>query len=247
MLPEIPACELTRVLEDCAAELLEAAGVERPPVDAFEVAAAQGILVGRSGDQRGRAQFVRLRGQGGRAQPSIFLRDEDRRERLQWALAHEVAESVAYRVFAELGVQAVEAPPDARERIANDLARRLLLPGGWYFPAARDCQWDLFALKARFPTASHELIARRMLDDEPPIIVTIFDHGRAGFRRMNRPGIPPPLTPLESSAWRQAHGSGNPVLEEDDGHEARAWPIHEPNWRREIVRLELPAGFEDVA
>ena len=81
-------------------------------------------------------------------------------------------------MFEILGVDAREAPPNTRESVANQLAGRLLLPVAWFKPKAVRAGWDLFELKREFSTASHELIARRMLDFEPAVMITVFDHGR---------------------------------------------------------------------
>ncbi len=119
-------------------------------------------------------------------------------------MAHEIGELFADRVFDELGVDPREAPSGARETVANQLAGRLLLPREWFGEAGAECGWDLFELKERFATASHELIARRMLDFPPSIGITIFDNGRRTFRRGNLPNRMPPLVPLERSGL--AHG-----------------------------------------
>ena len=115
------------------------------------------------------------------------MRPEPRLERRQWAVAHEIGEHVAYRVFLQWGVDPRETAPKAREAVANNLAGRLLLPTAWFAADGAACGWDLLALKARYRTASHELIARRMLECRPPVIISIFDHRRISFRRSNFP------------------------------------------------------------
>ena len=209
MLPEIPPEQFSALLERVAGELLDAAGVAGPPVDAAAVARRLGMVVAADGRMAGRARHVRLGARGyaaGRA--AILLAPEPRRERRQWAVAHELGEHAAERVFAALGVDPREAGDAARERVANELAARMLLPGGWFARAARDCGWDLAGLKERFATASHELIARRMLDFPPPVIVTIFDNGRLHWRRSNVPGRVPPLSAAEHNCRTDAHQTG---------------------------------------
>ena len=71
--------------------------------------------------------------------------------------------------------------------------------------------WDLLELKRRFATASHELIARRMLECRPAVIVTIFDQGRIAFRRGNLPGRVPPLSPAERACWQGVHEENRPL------------------------------------
>ena len=261
MVSEIPAEQLRQVLEAVAREILREAAVARPPVDAFHVAERLGLIIARDrpvadGAEQPRARFVRLAAGNGLAQPlmsdrhegqgAILLADDPRRERRQWAVGHEIGESRAYRVFGELGVDPREAPPAAREEIANRLANSLLLPRDWFLRDGVGVDWDLFDLKSIYATASHELIARRMLDMPPPVIVTVADQGRCVWRRGNGLARTPPLTPPERAAWIAAHDGGQPAAcdrsELPEGvDDVRAWPIHEPGWRREIVRTEVVA------
>jgi hypothetical protein len=260
MLPEIPAEQFRQVLDTVAREVLLEAGLEQPPVDAFHVAEQLGLIVARDqpaahGLAQPRARFVRLGAgakliqtnegdDGGVNQGAILLADDPRRERRQWAVAHEIGESRAYRVFAELGVDPRDAPVAAREDVANRLAGALLLPRDWFLRDGVRVDWDLFDLKAIYATASHELIARRMLEMPPALIVTLADQGRCIWRRSNRSFRAPPLTSVERDAWIAAHDGGQTVQCEsselpDGVDDVRAWPIHEPGWRREIIRTEL--------
>jgi hypothetical protein len=107
-----------------------------------------------------------------------------------------------------------------------------------------DLEWDLNELKARYATASNEMIARRMLEMPPPVIVTLFDQGKRQWRKSNRHFRTPPMTPPEVDAWKVAHETAAAArceqAELPQGIEdVRAWPVHEPQWRREIVRTAL--------
>ena len=239
MLPELTQDEFSAALDAVAAGVLETAGQCAPPVDAARLARAMGLALAWDTDQPGRGRVVRLAGFGV-AQPrgSILLRPEPRPERVQWATAHEIGETCAWRVFELLGVDPREAPAGERELVANQLAGRLLLPRDVFAADGRALGWDLFDLKARYAAASHELIARRMLDFAPPIIITLFDHGRRSWRRGNLDRRPPALVPLEASAHRAAHERGEQILEETALCRVQAWPIHEPQWKREILRTE---------
>ena len=244
MLPEIPAEQLAAALDDCAAEVLAAAEIVRPPVDAFRLAERLGLVVARDGASPARGRLVRLHA-GGRGEcGTVLLADEERPERRHWALAHEIGESVAYRVFAHLGINPAAAPPATREQVANHLASCLLLPRSWFVRCGRRVDWDLLELKEHFSTASYELIARRMLEMPPPAIVTLFDQGRLRWRRSNVLRCAPRLSDAEMQTWQAAHESGQPShdngqLPEDGIESIRCWPIHEPEWRREILRTEL--------
>jgi hypothetical protein len=122
--------------------------------------------------------------------------------------------------------------------VANALASRLLLPTAEFLEKGRACVWDLFELKQHFATASHELIARRMLDFPPLVIVSVFDQNRPTWRKSNLPGRMPRPSQREIDCRDAAHGQRRTVY--DDGPPVIcAWPIHESNWQREIVRMEV--------
>ncbi len=239
MLAEVTREDLAAALDAVADALLWQAGVVGPPVDAFTLAAKLGIAVAPDQWQTGRARYVRLRnwtGEGPR--PAILLRADPRPEREHWAVAHEIGEHAAHRVFAHLRVSAGEAPA-AREAVANWLAARLLLPSPWFQADARACGWNLTTLKRRYPTASHELIARRMLDAEPAVVISVYDHGELGFRRGNHSVAVPPPNGVERRCQAGAHRTGQPCAAAGVGCRVDAWPIHEPGWQREILRTEV--------
>lgn len=240
MLPEIPSEEYAACLDAVAEQLLREARIEAPPVDAFTVARGLGITVARDDRQRGRARFVRLQGhRGGTPRATILLRSDPRSERRQWAVAHEIGEHAAWRVFCVLGADPGEVASDARETVANHLAGRLLLPQAWFAEDGPAENWDLGALKERYRTASHELIARRMLEFPAPIIITIFDQGRLFLRRSNLPGVVPPPSEEETRQQQAARATGFPQTDTA----VRCWAIHEPGWKREILRREVVEVF----
>jgi hypothetical protein len=244
MLPEITSEELSAGLDAVAMDVLSEAEVDGPPVDAVAVAQAIGMTVAVDDRQHARARFVRLTGVNGRGpRPTILLRPEPRFERRQWAVAHEIGEHVAHRLFSGLLVDPREVATNVRETVAAHLAGRLLLPGPWFAADAPACAWDLLALKSRYRTASHELIARRMLDLPAPVIVTIFDHAQVSLRRSNVPGQVPPPSAAETACWRTAHEHNRPEQCADGLQAIQAWPVHEPGWKREIVRAEVELEF----
>lgn len=240
MFSSLTAEEWAGGLDAVAAEVLDAAGVDRPPVDAPVLAQAMGLTVALDDRQQGRARCVRLRGFRGRAsRPTVLLWPDPRAERRQWALAHEIGEHVAHRVFHQLGVDPRVVSPQIREVVANQMANRLLLPTAWFAADAAASDWDLLALKARYATASHELIARRMLEFPPPAILSIFDRGHLSFRRGNMPGRVPPLAPEEFRCWKSVHCRNRPEEASQGQNRVRVWPVHEPDWKREILRTEI--------
>lgn len=245
MLPEIPPEEFSATLDAVAAEVLAEAGIVEPPVDTVQVARALGITVAWDDRQAGRGRYVRLRGRhGGRTRSTIVARPEPRPERQQWAVAHEIGEHTSHRVFAALGIDGRESPPDAREQVANYLASRLLLPAAWLVADAAACDWDLLRLKRRYPTASHELIGRRMLEMPPPVIVTIFDNGALHFRRSNVPGRVPGPSPVELACRLAVHQQALPQSRRDGLRTIQGWPVHEDAWKREILRTEVATSAD---
>src|SRR5262249_37544676 len=158
IVPEMTGEELAVVLDGIAADVLSSADYHQPPVDAALLAERIGVTVAWDDRQPGRARRVQLAGARADVHPSILLRHDRRLERQHWALAHEIGESLAERAFAELRVDPREAPPQAREQMANRLAARLLLPRHWFASDGAACNWDLLAMKGHFSTASHELI-----------------------------------------------------------------------------------------
>lgn len=245
MLAEYTREELAAGLDRVAENLLDRVGVVAPPIDAFALARTLGIAVALDDRQDGRARYVRLNDRRGRGHPTILLRPEPRFERRQWAVAHEIGEHVACLVFAEWGIDPAVASPNVREEVANNLAGRLLLPTVWFAADGAACHWDLPSLKQRYRTASHELIARRMLECRPPVIISIFDQKRMTFRRSNVPGRVPPPSSAEMDCWHKVWRGSSPLLTLGGDDRIQAWPIHEDGWKREILRTEANRWTDD--
>lgn len=243
MYPSAASGQWSAELDATVEEILGQSQVFSPPVDAIAISRRLGIVVATDDRLSGRARRVQLRPVRGPAQETIFLRPEPRPERQQWAVAHELGERWAQRVFNRMDLIPAEVAPAMREAVANQVADRLLAPTLWLSSIAGEVDWDLLKLKQRFATASHELLARRMLDFDPPVIVTVFDQANITWRRSNVDGqrIPPP-DELEHRLREEAHRFGRTCEEETPAIRVRVWPIHEDRWRREIVRMEL-RGF----
>jgi len=212
------------------AKLLDAAGITAPPVDALLIAQRLEWPVVWDRGQAGRARIHHLDGR-----PTLFVSPEHRPERLQWAVAHEIGEASAWPVCRDLGIAADELLPRQREELANQFAQRLLLPTAWF--GASDN--DLFALKARFATASHELIAWRWLDRAEPTIVTVFDHGELTRRRCNFAARTPAMLPKERECAAEARDHRTVADRTWPHGRCTAWAVHEPGWQREILRTTV--------
>ena len=132
----------------------------------------------------------------------------------------------------------------AREQMANQLAGSLLLPWDWFQADGEMLDWDLLELKQVYASASHELIARRMLQMSPSVIVSLFDQGKLIWRRSNVLGKPPSITFAENKTWSATNSCGQSCRLEltnlpEGLRDIRCWPAHEPDWHREIMRTEL--------
>ena len=108
----------------------------------------------------------------------------------------------------------------AREQVANRLANALLLPRRWFAADGLEHDWDLLELKEHYVTASHELIARRMLDMRSPIVITVCDQGRDSLAAEQR--VQPRLKcltknatrgelPITRAFWLATHSTGKPA------------------------------------
>ena len=244
MLAEISDQEFAAGLDAVAAEVLWEAGIAGPPIDALAVAEGLQLEVTRDFAMPHRGRLVRLaepHNSGGVG--TIVLGAAERPEREQWAIAHEIGESVAYRVFERLGIGFDEGLPTGRELVANQFASALLLPRRWFAADGRDRDWNLPELKERYSTASYELIARRMLEMQPPVVITVCDQGQVHWRKSNVTARPPELTPEERAVWRSVHESGRQADEIQNAElgleRVRCWAIHESDWKREVIRSDV--------
>jgi Zn-dependent peptidase ImmA (M78 family) len=232
--PEEVHAAVDRMVE----ELLSSAGVSAPPVDAIALAQKHlGIVVclDRGQPQRGRAQRA-----GGRKQ--IFLRPEPSEERHQWTVAHEIGEHLKADLLRRLGIDPEQTRPMSGESLANLFAHRLLVPTGWLGDEGRAAGYDLAALKERFGTASHEVIAWRLLDLDEPCVITVVDNGHVQRRRGNAWRVPRELSPAEVECQRYVHHYSRPRVVSSGGWTVQGWPVHQPDWKREILRSVVAEG-----
>jgi Zn-dependent peptidase ImmA (M78 family) len=188
--------------------------------------------------QRGRAQ----RG-GGRRQ--IFLRPEPSEERHQWTVAHEIGEHLKVELLQRLGIEPGGTRPLLGESLANLFAHRLLVPTPWLKTSARVCGHDLAQLKEQFRTASHEVIAWRLLDLDEPCAITIVDNGEVYKRRSNAWRVGRTLSPAEQECQRYVHHYSRPRLVQSGGWTVQGWPVHQADWKREVLRSVVEEGWPE--
>jgi hypothetical protein len=234
MVVESSRQEVLGVVAEYIDDLLLAARIQEPPVDAIALARGHlGIEICLDAEQplRGRAQRS-----GGRKQ--IFLKPEPTEERHQWTVAHEIGEYLKPTVLERLGIQPDEARAMAGESLANLIAYHLLVPTTWFKEDAPDLSFDVLALKNRYRTASHEVVAWRLLDLAEPCIISIIDNDHIYRRRSNAWPTRRRLEPPEQECQRFVHEHSLPGVVRDHGWTVHGWPVHQLDWKREILRSQ---------
>jgi Zn-dependent peptidase ImmA (M78 family) len=229
--------DVASVVDHLVEEVLTAAGVTEPPVDAIKL--AQGplgmiVCLDRRQEQRGRAQRA-----AGRKQ--IFLRPEPTEERHQWTVAHEIGEHLKSTLMERLSVHPEQTRAMAGESLANLFAHRLLVPTTWYADDAPAFDYDLAKLKKRYHTASHEVLALRMLDLSAPCIITIIDNDHIHKRRSNAWPVRRDLEPAEEKCRLHVNKHGKAHTVRASGWTVQGWPVHQADWKREILRSVVDA------
>jgi Zn-dependent peptidase ImmA (M78 family) len=229
---DLPREDVLAKIDAFVEDLLRAANVTEPPVDTIQLAQRHlGMIVclDRRQSQRGRAQRA-----DGRRQ--IFLKPEPNEERHQWTVAHEIGEHLKAKLLAHLGIEPGEVKPMSGESLANLFAHRLLVPTRWLAADAPELDYDILELKRRYRTSSHEVIALRLLDLPEPAIITIIDNEHIYRRRSNAWRVRKQLEPVEERCQRYVHHYSRPRVLREDGWTVHGWPVHQADWKREILR-----------
>ncbi|MBX9681644.1 MAG: ImmA/IrrE family metallo-endopeptidase [Gemmataceae bacterium] len=232
--------DVTLTVDRMIDDLLDAARIVQPPVDC--IALAQGhlgmvVCLDRRQTARGRAQRA-----AGKMQ--IYLRPEPTEERHQWTVAHEIGEHLKPELLQQLGIEPTEAKAMAGESLANLFAYRLLVPTQWFAADARRMDFDLLALKQRYSTSSHEVLAWRWLDLPEPCVVTILDNGVIHRRRSNAWPTKRELNAAEAKCRQRVHDRGEPHVVRAGEWSVQGWPVHANGWKREVLRSVRDDGFE---
>jgi Zn-dependent peptidase ImmA (M78 family) len=229
---DLPRDEFLLKIDAFVDDLLRAAALTEPPVDAIKLAQRHlGMVVclDKGQTSRGRAQRT-----GGR--PQIFLKPEPTEERHQWTVAHEIGEHLKVQLLERLGIDPHETPVMAGESLANLLAHHLLVPTCWFASDAPRLGYDVLELKQQYRTASHEVLALRMLDLPEPAIITIVDNDHVSRRRSNAWRVRKQLESVEARCQRYVNHYSRPKMLREDGWTVHGWPVHQADWKREILR-----------
>jgi IrrE N-terminal-like domain len=232
MFDDFSCQDVLAIIDRSVDEILATAGIVEPPVDTIALARNHlgiEVYIDRSQPQRGRAQ----RSAG---QKQIYLKPEPTEERQQWTVAHEIGEHLKPELLQRLGVEPDDARAMAGESLANLLAYHLLVPTAWFRADAPAANYDVLVLKKRYRTASHEVVAWRLLDLPEPCVVSIIDNGHVYRRRSNAWPVRRQLEPPEQQCQKYVNYHSKPAVVQKDGWTVHGWPVHQADWRREILR-----------
>jgi hypothetical protein len=151
-------------------------------------------------------------------------------------VAHEIGEHLKPMLLRRLGVGPEQTRMMTGESLSNLFAYHLLVPACWFPEDVATWNYDLPALKERYATASHEVLAWRLLDLPEPCVITILDNNAVHRRRSNGWKVRRQLEPAEEECSRYVHHYGRPRVVQKDGWTVHGWPIHQLDWKREILR-----------
>jgi predicted transcriptional regulator len=224
--------EIQQAVDRAVEELLAAAHVMGPPIDALRLAPLVPGLVITFEDRapvRGRTRRV------GAGQP-ILLRPDETEERKHWTVAQALGTFFKPDLLKRLGIGPEQARTLGSASLVRLFAERLLVPTSWFAADARALGYDLLELKIRYRTASHEILADRLLDLPEPSIITVVDNGHVQRRRSNAWRVNRTLEPAERQCQAYVHSFSRPRVVRADGWTVQGWPVHQSDWKREMLR-----------
>jgi predicted transcriptional regulator len=233
--------DLFDAIDRLVASLLERAGVDRPPVDALDVAENHiGIpveVVEPEEDERGRPRPSSRRHTGG-----IVLSPGMTPEQQQTAAANGVARTLLNDLLRKLDIVPGSESKQAAAHFRSLIAARLLVPTKLFRAALRECKYDVPALKAVFRTATFEACGFRLLDLDQPCVVSVVDDGIVAVRRGNQTQPGKKLVAAEQQCMEETMRLELPRRVRLDGWTVQGWFV--PN--RPFRRVLLHAVPDDV-
>jgi hypothetical protein len=204
--------------------LLAECAIQAPPVHAAAVARKLEAVV-----------------QPPRAKKEFFARPEPTAEAKQWLAAQAVGEHFKPMLLERLGFAPGERRPLLGESLTALVASHLLLPTSWFADDARRLEYDVLELKQLYATAAPDLIAWRLLDLAEPCIITVVDNDHVQRRRSNAWRVRRELAAPERECQRYVNHFSRPRVVCADGWTVQGWPVHQSDWKREILRSVVDA------
>lgn len=232
---DTPLYDLHLLLDNLVQEFLAKASLHQPPIDACALLNAKAW------------QLLELDAPSILSKKSIQVFDPKESEsaevKKQWLAAQSLASSLQKE--AKLRWEKSNDTQAAQGiSYINLIAQRILVPTQWLKSLALQFDYDLLELKRIFKTPAYEIIALRMLDLDSPCIITIVDNGHIFKRKSNCCNPPKTLSPAESMVLNYVHENSRPKKVNDQGWQVAGWPVHQLDWRREILR-SIPPESQD--
>lgn len=228
---DTPLYDLHVLLDNLVQEFMVIASLHQPPVD------AEALLNAKAWQLLGLA--APLHHAKKNAQVFDPKESESSEVKKQWLAAQTLASSLQK----EAKVRWEKSNDNQASQgisFINLIAQRILVPTHWLKSIALSVDYDLIELKRIFKTPAYEIIALRMLDLENPCIITIVDNGHI-FKRKSNCCIPPKtLSHTEAMVLNYVHENSRPKKANDQGWQVSGWPVHQLDWRREILRSIPP-------
>lgn len=232
---DTPLYDLHLLLDNLVQEFLAKASLHQPPIDAYALLNSKA------------SQLFELDAPSILSKKSIQVFDPKESEsaevKKQWLAAQSLASSLQKE--AKLRWEKSNDTQAAQGiSFINLIAQRILVPTQWLKSLALQFDYDLLELKRIFKTPAYEIIALRMLDLDSPCIITIVDNGHIFKRKSNCYNPPKTLSPTESMVLNYVHENSRPKKVNDQGWQVSGWPVHQLDWRREILR-SIPPESQD--
>ena len=220
MVEDLSREEFVEAVSQAVKELLLAASVVTPPVDAVSLA----------------RNHLGLPPKPQRRKKGVESSTQATEEQKQWDAALQIGDSLKPNLLHRLGIDPNQPRPLMGESLSKMVAEHLLLPLPWFARDAASSGFDLLALKDIYRTASHELIAWRWLDLPEPCIVTVVDNDHIQRRRSNAWPVRRELHPVEQQCQRYVSEYSRPRIVRAEGWTVQGWPVHRSDWKREVLR-----------
>jgi hypothetical protein len=230
--------DLLDAIDRAVRDRLERAGVQGPPVDALHLAEAVcGFRIEYAEPEDERAGRFGPRPARRPGPNTLRLRTDQSDESQQAVAARAVAKHLVPAILAKLGVVPGTENKQAVSQLVGLIVPRLLLPTRWFAADARKADYDLLALKDRYPSAGFETLAMRLLDAcDEPCVVAVIDDGLVAARRANRFPATRKLTAAEQACADRVAETEAPARARANGWTAWGWPTPGIPFRRIIVR-----------
>jgi hypothetical protein len=218
--------EIHDAVDRAVRELLDDAGIQDPPLDLTRIVQHLGLHLDAA-PKRGRA--------------GVVAKAEETAASKAWLAAHAIGQHLRPDLLRRLDLDPDRPQALGGESLPNLFADRLLVPTRWLSTLGRECGWDLLELERRLRPAGHELIAWGMLDLEEPVAITVVDNGRVTRRRSNSFRISKVLSGPEERCRQMVNRTSRPHDLREEGWQVQGWPLHEVDWKREILRSQVQA------